>query len=70
MVAVVVLLVVRHMLTLADNIRLTGHLEDLVRVRTDDLEQPSRRHLVYALSDAGDADRRGRGRGGAAHRPP
>ncbi|MCF4121010.1 hypothetical protein L1785_08450 [Antribacter sp. KLBMP9083] len=53
LVAVVVLLVVRHMLTLADNIRLTGHLEDLVRVRTDDLEQLSRRHLVYALSDAG-----------------
>ncbi len=44
LVAVMVLIVVRHMLTLADNIRLTGHLEDLVRLRTQDLEQLSRRH--------------------------
>lgn len=44
MVSVVVLLVVRHLLTLADNIRLTGHLEDLVRLRTQDLEQLTRRH--------------------------
>jgi PAS domain S-box-containing protein len=42
--AVVVLLVVRHMLTLADNIRLTGGLEDLVRERTRELEQLTRRH--------------------------
>jgi len=41
---VVVLLVVRHMLTLADNIRLTTGLEDLVRERTQELEQLTRRH--------------------------
>jgi PAS domain S-box-containing protein len=44
LVAAVALLVVRHMLTLADNIRLTGHLEDLVRKRTHELEQLTRRH--------------------------
>ena len=42
--AVVVLLVLRHMLTLADNIRLTGGLEDLVRERTLELELLTRRH--------------------------
>ena len=44
LVAVVALLVFRHMLTLADNIRLTSHLEDLVRRRTQALEQLTHRH--------------------------
>jgi PAS domain S-box-containing protein len=44
LIAVVVLLVARHMLTMADNIHLTGHLQDLVRVRTHDLERLSGRH--------------------------
>jgi PAS domain S-box-containing protein len=40
----VVLLLARHMLTLVDNIRLTGHLEDLVSQRTQELEQLTRRN--------------------------
>ncbi|TNM37365.1 response regulator [Nocardioides albidus] len=44
LVATVILLVVRHMLTLADNIGLTGDLEDRVRQRTHELEQLTRRH--------------------------
>ena len=44
LLTVLALIIVRHMLTLADNIQLTGHLEQLVRRRTDDLEQLTRRH--------------------------
>jgi PAS domain S-box-containing protein len=44
LLSVVVLLVTRHMLTLADNIRLREGLEDLVRQRTRELEQLTRRH--------------------------
>jgi PAS domain S-box-containing protein len=44
LVSVVVLLVTRHMLTLADNIRLRGGLEHVVRQRTHELEQLTRRH--------------------------
>ncbi|RNM17349.1 response regulator [Nocardioides pocheonensis] len=51
--AVLVLLVIRHMLTLADNIRLTGGLEDLVRERTHELEQLTHRHKSI-LDGAGD----------------
>jgi PAS domain S-box-containing protein len=42
--AIVVLLIIRHMFTLADNVRLTGGLEDLVHQRTQELEQLTRRH--------------------------
>jgi PAS domain S-box-containing protein len=42
--AMVVLVVVRHMLTLAENVRLTSQLEDLVLQRTRELEQLTRRH--------------------------
>lgn len=42
-VAVLILLVVRHLLTLAENVRLTSHLEDLVRERTHNLERVTRR---------------------------
>ncbi|MDQ4054282.1 MAG: response regulator [Actinomycetota bacterium] len=53
LVTIVALLVVRHMLTLADNIRLTGHLEDRVRARTHELEQLTRRHTSI-LDGAGE----------------
>jgi len=53
LVVIVALLVLRHMLTLADNIRLTGHLEDRVRGRTHELEQLTRRHTSI-LDGAGE----------------
>jgi PAS domain S-box-containing protein len=53
LVVIVALLVVRHMLTLADNIRLTGDLEDRVRGRTHELEQLTRRHTSI-LDGAGE----------------
>ena len=53
LVTIVALLVVRHMLTLADNIRLTGGLEDLVRERTHELEQLTHRHTSI-LDGAGE----------------
>lgn len=53
LVAVVLLLIVRHMLTLADNIRLTRDLEDLVRRRTQELEQLTRQHTSI-LDGAGE----------------
>ena len=63
LVTTVVLLVVRHLLTLADNIRLTGGLEHLVRERTHELEQLTRRHTSI-LDGAGEGivglDRAGR----------
>jgi len=63
LVAIVALLVVRHMLTLADNIRLTSGLEDRVRQRTVELEQLTRRHTSI-LDGAGEGivglDRSGR----------
>ncbi|PVG84010.1 two-component system response regulator CreB, partial [Nocardioides gansuensis] len=51
--AMVALLIARHMLTLADNIRLTAGLEDLVHERTHELEQLSRRHTSI-LDGAGE----------------
>jgi PAS domain S-box-containing protein len=63
LLAMLALLVVRHMLTLADNIMLTGHLEDLVRGRTQELEQLTHRHTSI-LDGAGEGivglDRSGR----------
>jgi PAS domain S-box-containing protein len=63
LVAVVALLAFRHLLTLADNIRLTGGLEDLVRQRTHALEQLTHRHSSI-LDGAGEGivglDERGR----------
>ncbi|MBC9822610.1 ATP-binding protein [Terrabacter sp. MAHUQ-38] len=63
LVAVVALLAFRHLLTLADNIRLTGGLEDLVRERTQALEQLTHRHSSI-LDGAGEGivglDERGR----------
>ena len=63
LVAVVALLAFRHLLTLADNIRLTGGLEDLVRQRTQALEQLTHRHSSI-LDGAGEGivglDERGR----------
>ena len=53
LVTVVALLVVRHMLTLADNIRLTRDLEDRVQQRTHELEQLTRRHMSI-LDGAGE----------------
>lgn len=62
-VTLVVLVIVRHMLTLADNIRLTRDLEDRVQQRTHELEQLTRRHMSI-LDGAGEGivglDRSGR----------
>lgn len=63
LVTVAALLVVRHLLTLAENVRLTRGLEGLVAQRTHDLEQLTMRHQSI-LDSAGEGivglDRSGR----------
>ena len=53
LLAVIVLVIVRHTLTLADNIRLTRNLEDQVDRRTKELEQLTRRNQSI-LNGAGE----------------
>lgn len=63
LVTIAALLVVRHLLTLSDNVRLTRGLEGLVAQRTHDLEQLTLRHQSI-LDSAGEGivglDRSGR----------
>jgi len=43
-VAIGVLVIIRHLLTLSENVRLRAHLEDVVHQRTRELEQLTRSH--------------------------